>query len=303
MKLFIFLLTYLVLFSLNDGLINEKFEYNVGSIKSLIRDSGYTCTDIIEYFLDRSYEYNSELNAVINYNSKAFDEAFKLDEYYARNKTFKGELHCVPIIVKDNIDVSNIPTTGGLKALRNSIPNKNSLVIHRLISKGAVILSKTNLAEMADDIKFYNSEMGGECKNPFDKRRSCGSSSSGSGAGIAAGFGVIGLGTDTDGSLISPSSYCGLFGLRTGQENSVLDGVIPLFERQDSVGPMSKYIDDIVLSYSIMTDQSQIYNDYALNLDPTKLKIGHITNFLIHSLLRLLLELPPPMKWIQWFIT
>lgn len=106
--------------------------------------------------------------------------------------------------------------------------------------------------------------MGGLCKNPFDLERSCGVSSSGTGASIASGMGVLGIGTDTSGSILLPAAYCGLWGLRPPIENSVLDGILTLnsvFSR-DTIGPITKYLDDLILAYSIMQRDVKIYDDY-----------------------------------------
>jgi Asp-tRNA(Asn)/Glu-tRNA(Gln) amidotransferase A subunit family amidase len=166
------------------------------------------------------------------------------------------------------------------------------------------VLYKANLAELASGMD-YDSEMGGSCRNPFDLSLTCGSSSSGSGASVASGFAVIGrhmislfslkdlhysylrvffylaLGTDTDGSILSPSSNCGLFGLRTTASNPSIDAIIPAFERQDSVGPMTKYLKDLVLSYSIMLNNLSLYEEYSKPIarGNEKLKLGFVNNF------------------------
>ena len=115
-------------------------------------------------------------------------------------------------MVKDNIDVRKIPTTGGIKALRYSIPNTDAIIIEKLRLEGAIVIAKSNLAKLGSG--KYESELGGSCKNPWDPSRTCGLSSAGAGAGIAAGIAVIGIGFDTEGSLMSPSTSCGIFGLR-----------------------------------------------------------------------------------------
>lgn len=169
---------YTVLFLLLSHTSKSKsFDFKIERLHTLIRDQGWNCTDILEYFFKRSYKYNKLINAIINYNPMAFIEAIELDELYNHSNKFRGKLHCVPIIVKDNIDVANIPTTGGIKALRYSIPLRDAQVISRLKSHGAIVIAKSNLAELA--FLNENSEYGGLCKNPFDLRRSCGGSSTG----------------------------------------------------------------------------------------------------------------------------
>lgn len=175
----------------------SKFDsFQVAKIHHLIEHENWTCVDIVNYFMRRSLHYNPLLNALINYNSNALKEAHELDIFYNRKQKndgqkFMGPLHCVPFVVKDIIDVSQVPTTGGIRALRHSVPNKDALVVDRLRRAGAIIVSKANLAELAVG-EEYISEMGGECHNPFDLRRTCGASSSGSAAAISAAFSIIG---------------------------------------------------------------------------------------------------------------
>jgi len=217
------------------------------------------------------------MRAVINYNPKVFEEAVELDNFYkTNNNKLKGKLHCIPLLVKDNIDVRGLPTTGGIKALRNSIPNKDALVVERLRKEGGIVMAKANLAELAAGP--YDSELGGECLNPYDYTRSCGPSSTGTGAGIATGMAVIGLGTDTEGSIMNPSAFGSLFGLRPPHNQLSLDGIVPAFERQDTVGPLTKHLDDLVLAYSIMLDNQKIYENFVNPVKRT-LKLGFIKNF------------------------
>jgi aspartyl-tRNA(Asn)/glutamyl-tRNA(Gln) amidotransferase subunit A len=93
--------------------------------------------------------YNPNVNAIISINPKALSKAVELDNYFFKNNKLSGKLHCIPIIVKDNIDVAGIATTAGVNALRNSVPNKNALVVDRLQAEGAIFISKGNLAEFA----------------------------------------------------------------------------------------------------------------------------------------------------------
>jgi amidase len=124
--------------------------------------------------------------------------------------------------------------------------------------------------------------MGGRCNNPFDADRSCGTSSSGTGAAIAAGLGLVGLGTDTSGSIAFPSSYCGLFGLRSPYNYTNLAGIISVVDEQDTVGPVAKHLDDLVLAHSVMIDDSSIYDSYSRweGSSPSNLKLRVIRDFI-----------------------
>jgi amidase len=161
-----------------------------------------------------------------------------------------------------------MPTTGGITALRNSVPLKDALVVERLKKEGAIILAKANLFELAGTLNppDESSEMGGICHNPFDLTKTCGGSSSGTGAGIASGMAIIGFGTDTGGSVVVPSSFNNLFGLRSPYNAPKLDGIIPTFQRADTIGPMTVYLDDMVLAYSVINADPTFYDTYKTQI-------------------------------------
>ncbi|RNA08996.1 amidase [Brachionus plicatilis] len=266
-----------VLFCQKEVVSFKNFDFKIETIHSLISSGEYNCTNIVQFFQSRVVKYNPMINAIISNNPIALQQAADLDNYFHRNKKFKGLLHCVPLAVKDNIDVTGIPTTGGIKSLRYSIPNKNALVIDRLLAQGAIILFKTNLGELAFGSRI--SEIVGECMNPFDSERSCGPSSFGSGAAVSSGLSVISLGTDTSGSVLYPGSFNGIFSLRPALNTTPLDGIIPLFEKADTVGPFAKHLDDLVTTFSIMAQNDSIRNEFSNKIPLDQLKIGVISNF------------------------
>lgn len=275
-----FALLFLIKIIKGANIISTKDlkEFNVKTIHRLIQEENWNCTDVVSFFLERAYIYNPKIRAIINFNPNAMVEAKKQDDFfYSNGKKLLGRLHCIPILVKDNIDVSGLPTSGGIKTLRYSIPNKDALVVKRLRDEGAIILAKTNLAELAAGP--YDSELGGECLNPWDYTRSCGPSSTGSGAGISSGMGVIGLGTDTEGSIMNPSAFGSLFGLRPPHGILSMDGIFPAFMKQDVVGPMSKYFNDMLLAYSIMSGNISIYDKIINKNLISVLKIGIVNQF------------------------
>jgi Asp-tRNA(Asn)/Glu-tRNA(Gln) amidotransferase A subunit family amidase len=116
--------------------------------------------------------------------------------------------------------------------------------------KGAIVIGKANMAEFGNG-KSYDTETGGMCRNPWDFTRSCGISSTGSGAGISSGLAVIGIGVDTEGSIIEPSCFNGLFGLRPFHDFKQLEGLVPGLERLDTIGPMAKKLHDVILGIFI----------------------------------------------------
>jgi Asp-tRNA(Asn)/Glu-tRNA(Gln) amidotransferase A subunit family amidase len=250
---------------------SDEFEFRISFIHGLIKNHNWTCTDVVDMFVKRAYTYNTKLNSIINMNGDVFGEALQLDNYYKEHGKFRGLLHCIPFAIKDNIDVAGLPTTGGIKALRRSIPQKDALVIEKLRSQGALFLFKANLHELA---YLPNMDLP-ICRNPFDLNRLCGGSSSGSAAAISSGQAVVGLGTDTIGSILTPSSFNGLYGLRPPQGVPKMEGIFPLFERHDTVGPMTKYLDDLVLTFCVMADSPLYkYEDYLRPIENATIRLG-----------------------------
>ena len=255
-------------------------ELSAEKLKNMI-SKGAKCTDFIKMFLDRIQSIDSNrINSIITINKLAINEAKALDEFYEKNAKFIGRLHCVPVLVKDNIDVKNIATTGGMKVFRNSVPSVDSTVVKRLREQGAIVIAKTNMAEFATGTE--DCEMGGLCKNPFDATRTCGPSSTGSGAALASLFGLIALGTDTLGSTMNPAAYDGLFGIRPAQDEIELEGIMPLFKKQDTPCPLAKTADDLALTYFTMANKLDKLDAYSSPFvkPPGELKVSTVTNFL-----------------------
>lgn len=256
-------------------------EYNsIASIHSEIISGRQSCKDIIKSYLERVYEYNPKINALISLNSHAITHAKQLDETYEKNgKKLTGRLHCVPITLKDNINFAQMPTTGGIKVLRNLVPNKHAEVVSVLVKEGAVVIGKANMAELATGRRQV-SEMGGACRNPYDTRRTCATSSSGSAASIASGMAVASLGTDTAGSITYPSAMNGLYGLRPALDTIKMNGVLPLMHYQDTVGPITKNIDDLVAVYSALASNFSIFDEYFREKGKEeKFRVGYISDF------------------------
>ncbi|RNA41471.1 amidase [Brachionus plicatilis] len=254
------------------------FDFRASSIHALLRSKKWTCVDIVSYFLERSALYDDQFKTIISYNPEAIKRATQLDLQFKNDPSKIGKLHCVPFVVKDNIDIRRLPTTAGVKPFRNQVPEKNALVIDRLLDEGAVVIAKANMAQLAIGA-LYQSDQVGLCLNPFDKRRTCSGSSSGSGASISAGFGVVSLGTDTGGSILGPSAFNGLFGLRPPVNSNLTNGVLPVNLRKDTVGPMAKHLEDLVLAYSVLTSDPSLLEAIEKPIDPKNLKVLLINDF------------------------
>ena len=200
-----------------------------------------TAVDLVESAWARMDAYDQAapaLNAILVRDGNARATAAELDRERAAG-TVRGPLHGVPIVIKDNIHVSGLPTTAGSAALAAWVPSQDAEIVKRLKAAGAVVIAKTNLHELAAGITTIGSA-GGQSRNPFDPARTPGGSSGGTAASIAASFCPLGLGTDTCGSIRIPAAHCGLFGLRPTQGLSPMAGIVPLSSSQDVVGPLAR---------------------------------------------------------------
>jgi Asp-tRNA(Asn)/Glu-tRNA(Gln) amidotransferase A subunit family amidase len=209
-----------------------------------------TATQLTKAYLQRIALTNTEgpsLDAVRALNPKALDEAVALDAERAAGHV-RGPLHGIPVIVKDNLDAAGIPTTAGSVALEHSIPAKDSPVVAKLRAAGAVLLGKANLSEFANfltnGMPSGYSSLGGQVLNPYNADITPSGSSSGSGAIAAAGLAAITIGTETSGSIVSPSAAQGIVGLRPTIGLVSRTGIVPISATQDTAGPMTRTVAD-----------------------------------------------------------
>jgi amidase len=225
------------------------------------------------------------LQSVIALNPNALDEARALD--HARQHAAPGPLYGIPLLIKDNIETSDpIPTTAGSLALKDNITHRDAPVVARLRAAGAIVLGKTNLSEWANmrgsrSVSGW-SGVGGLTKNPYSPDRSPCGSSSGSGAAVAAQLAAAALGTETDGSVVCPSSVNGLVGLKPTVGLVSRTHVVPISHSQDTPGPMAHTVTDAALLLTAMAgsdpadpttkDADAHRQDYAAGLDAHALK-------------------------------
>ena len=186
-----------------------------------------------------------------------------------RNGEVRGPLHGVPVLVKDNIDVTGLPTTGGALALEHSVPDRDADLVAALREAGAVVLGKTNLTELAnfmtEGMPGGYSSLGGQVLNPYDLSISPSGSSSGSGAAAALGFATVTIGTETDGSIISPSVAQSLVGLKPTLGAVAGAGILPIATSQDCAGPMTRTVADAAALLAALTGTARILQPDALN--------------------------------------
>jgi Asp-tRNA(Asn)/Glu-tRNA(Gln) amidotransferase A subunit family amidase len=222
-------------------------EATIESVHSAIEKGELTCHKLVEMYLERIEKFDKNgpnLNSIIMINPNVLDIADDLDRKF-KELGFSGPLHGIPVLLKDNIDTGDMPTTAGSLSLEGVMPEDDASIIKKLKDAGAIILAKTNLHEFAIWGETVSSILG-QTLNPYDLSRTPGGSSGGTGAGIAANFGIIGIGTDTINSIRSPASACSLVGLRPTIGLVSRDGVVPYSLTQDTAGPITRTVEDAV---------------------------------------------------------
>ena len=188
-------------------------EATVSAIHAALASRAISCAQLVRKYLDRIEAYDDKgpaLRAIISVNPRAMEMAEAIDRSSKAGPT--RPLHCIPIVLKDNFDTADMPTTGGSVTLAKSVPPDDAFVVKRFREAGAVIVAKANLTELALTGTTVSS-LGGQTRNPYDLTRTAGGSSGGTGAAIAANFAVLGTGSDTGQSIRSPASATGIVGL------------------------------------------------------------------------------------------
>lgn len=220
-------------------------EASIADVQSAIREGDTSCADIVRGYLRRieAYDKPSGLNAIIFSNPGALALAEKIDQRIASGQDV-GELFCVPVLLKDNFDTADMPTSGGSIALKQSVPPDDAFMVRKLREADAIIIAKTNMAEWAFSPRQTVSSSYGTTANAYDLSRVPAGSSGGTASATAASFGVIGMGSDTGNSIRGPSSHLALFGIRSTIGLTSRDGVIPLAFDRDIAGPMTRTVTD-----------------------------------------------------------
>lgn len=219
---------------------------SIGDLHKAMSQGEVSCRDIVQTYLDRIAAYDRQgpgLNSLISVNPAALAQADALDRQYFSTGKLQGPLHCVPVAVKDNIDTVEMPTTAGSIVLKDSQPIADAFIVARIRDAGGVILAKANLDEFAFGYGG-SSALGGQARNAYILSNSPGGSSSGTGAAIAGGLALVGLGTDTGGSVRVPAAVQGLYGLRPTLRLLSQNGIVPLAHSQDTAGPMCRQVQD-----------------------------------------------------------
>ncbi len=224
-------------------------EATIAGLQAAMASGQASAKTIAQGYLKRIATVGIKINAIIELNPDALKIATQMDRE-RRGGKIRGPLHGIPIVIKDNIDTADrMKTTAGSLALTDApTPAKDAFIVERLREAGAVILGKTNLSEWAnfrdnDSISGWSGR-GGQTHNPYILDRNPCGSSSGTGAAISSNLAAVGIGTETDGSIVCPSSICGLVGLKPTVGLVSRSGIIPIAASQDTAGPMTRSVTD-----------------------------------------------------------
>lgn len=236
------------------------FEKTVAELSAMMERGELTSRALTERYLQRIAAMDKKgpaINAVIELNPDAAMIADVMDRERKGGKV-RGPLHGIPVLIKDNIDSADqMRTTAGSLALADSRPMQDAFIVQRLRAAGAVLLGKTNLSEWANYRSTRSTSgwtgRGGLTRNPYVLDRNCSGSSSGTGAALAADFATLGIGTETDGSIISPASICGLVGIKPTLGLWSRSGIIPIAASQDTAGPMCRTVGDAAALLGALT--------------------------------------------------
>lgn len=272
----------------------ELDEATLDDLQKALDEGRHTSRSLVEAYLERIDQLNTrgpELRAVIETNPGALETAEALDAE-RKTKGARGALHGIPILLKDNIDTSDrMTTTAGSFGLEGSVPPRDSFVAERLRAAGAVLLGKADMSEWANFRSTRSSSgwsgRGGQCRNPYALDRSPSGSSSGSAVAVAANLCPVAVGTETDGSVISPSSCNSIVGIKPTLGLVSRSGIVPISHSQDTAGPMARTVRDAAILLGAMAgadvedaataaSRGRIAADYTRLLDENGLKGARI---------------------------
>ncbi len=226
----------------------EVWEATIPEIQSAMEEGRVTSVQLVDLYLARIEAYDQKgpaLNSILRINPNARSVAEGLDRERAESGA-RGPLHGIPMILKDNYDTVDMPTTAGSIALAGLVPHDDGFQVRKLREAGAIVLAKANMHELARGITSISS-LGGQTRTPYDPSRNPGGSSGGTGASVAASFAAVGIGSDTCGSIRIPSAHHNLVGLRPTKGLSSIDGIIPLSHTQDTGGPLARSVVDLAI--------------------------------------------------------
>ena len=230
-------------------------ETTIAQVHQAFANKSLTCRELVSRYLGRIAAYDKNgpaLNSLIRLNPAAETQAAELDRRYAASG-LTGPLHCVPVIVKDNMETAGLATTNGALVFKNYMPVRDAFQVQRIKEAGAIVLAKSSLAEWAfSPYETVNSILPGYTKNPYALDRVSAGSSGGTAVAVAANLGLVGLGTDTGNSIRGPSSHQALVGIRSTMGLTSRSGIFPLSILADIAGPMTRSVEDAARIFNVV---------------------------------------------------
>ncbi|MBN8576100.1 MAG: amidase [Cytophagales bacterium] len=233
-------------------------EISITQLRQGYEQGSYTIEQVVKDYLQRIEDLDKKgpaLNSIIYVNPHALELARELDSEWKAGK-IRGPLHGIPVIVKDNLNTADMPTTAGATVLHDSYPPDDSHLVKKLKTAGAIIIAKANLSEWANFRASKSSSgwsgMLGQTKNPYVLDRNPCGSSSGSGVAASASLCAIAIGTETNGSIVCPSNANGLVGLKPTVGLLSRSGIIPISFTQDTAGPMGRSVTDVAITLGVL---------------------------------------------------
>ncbi|MEW5918630.1 MAG: amidase family protein [Gemmatimonadota bacterium] len=266
----------------------DIIETTIASVHAAMEAQRLSCRQLVQSYLDRIAAYDKTsrtlaLNSIQTINPRALAEADSLDAAM-RARQSRGPLHCVPVVVKDQIETKDMPTTFGSALFKDFVPKRDATIVQRLRLAGAIILAKSTMGEFG---AWHVSSAAGVMRNAYDPTRHPSGSSSGSGTAVAANFALVGIGEDTGGSIRGPAAVHSLVGLRPTVPLVSRAGMLPSNPTQDTMGPMTRTVadaarvldviagydpNDAITAYSV----GQIPSSYSAALQPGALRGARI---------------------------
>jgi amidase len=227
-------------------------EATIDGIHAALRSGQISCGALVQAYLNRIAVYDQKgptLNAVQNVNPDALRIAAEMDARFKASGDWGGPLACIPVLVKDEVNTSFMPTTYGSAVFKTFVPARNATIVDKLQAAGAIVLAKTNMGEFA---QAYSGSAFGDCHNAYDPGRSPSGSSCGTAVGIAANFAAVGIGEDTGGSVRGPASHGSLVGLRPTLPLVSRAGMMPFAPTRDTLGPITRTVRDAAIVLDVI---------------------------------------------------
>ena len=234
-------------------------ELTISGAHQAMRSGALTCRALVAHYLRRIEAYDKTgpaINAIVTVNPHALATADSLDRAYRERGALTGPLHCVPLIVKENFETRELPTTAGSLALKGFVTGRDAFQVRKVREAGAIVLAKSNMAELAfSPYETVSSILPGYTRNPYALDRVTAGSSGGTAAAVASDFGLLGLGTDTGNSIRGPSAHNALVGIRSTMGLTSRAGVVPLSVAADIAGPMARTVADAVAVFQVIVGE------------------------------------------------